>query len=199
MKEWEDGISIFLIRGCRKEIFSLFAFALLLEFKFKVNSLSNRILIVDTRGLRSSRESVVYKVSSAPPHHYCNWILFPIRLSNLIQGPSIRHYISSRRESRSLDNSSTIRIFPWILDARIYNLFENPQPDASNQTNINSLLLLGNISASSISRTEEDISSLLFCWSGDTRIWTGEKGFAVPRLTTRPCRQNDRKYMKFFP
>ena len=29
------------------------------------------------------------------------------------------------------------------------------------------------------------------CLSGDTRIWTGEKGFAVPRLTTRPCRQND--------
>ena len=28
------------------------------------------------------------------------------------------------------------------------------------------------------------------CRSGDTRIWTGEKGFAVPRLTTRPCRQN---------
>lgn len=29
------------------------------------------------------------------------------------------------------------------------------------------------------------------CWWGGTRIWTGEKGFAVPRLTTRPCRQND--------
>ena len=72
--------------------------------------------------------------------------------------------ISSRRESRSLDNSSTIRIFPWILDARIYNFFENPQPDASNQTTINSLLLLGNTSASYISRTEEDISSLFFCF-----------------------------------
>lgn len=33
----------------------------------------------------------------------------------------------------------------------------------------------------------------VLCWSGDTRIWTGEKGFAVPRLTTRPCRQNDTK------
>lgn len=29
----------------------------------------------------------------------------------------------------------------------------------------------------------------VFCWSGDTRIWTGDKGFAVPRLTTWPCRQ----------
>lgn len=38
-----------------------------------------------------------------------------------------------------------------------------------------------------------------FCWLGDTQIWTGEKGFAVPRLTARPCRQNGtKKYMKIF-
>lgn len=36
----------------------------------------------------------------------------------------------------------------------------------------------------------------VFCWSGDTRIWTGEKGFAVPRLTTRPCRQGNRNKKK---
>lgn len=36
-----------------------------------------------------------------------------------------------------------------------------------------------------------------FYWSGDTRIWTGEKGFAVPRLTTRPCRQNEKNRWKY--
>ena len=35
----------------------------------------------------------------------------------------------------------------------------------------------------------QDKKSEIFCWSGDTRIWTGDKGFAVPRLTTWPCRQ----------
>lgn len=40
---------------------------------------------------------------------------------------------------------------------------------------------------------------LFICWWGGTRIWTGEKGFAVPRLTTRPCRQNDTQQDKKLP
>ena len=49
-------------------------------------------------------------------------IEFPIRLYNLIQDPVIRHSLSNRRESWSLDSPSTsgyqqIQIFPWILDA----------------------------------------------------------------------------------
>ena len=60
------------------------------------------------------------------------------------------------------------------------------------------LLLTGNNSGIYISRTEEEISKFFVCWWGDTRIWTGEKGFAVPRLTTRPCRPNDPKWMSQF-
>ena len=55
------------------------------------------------------------------------------------------------------------------------------------------VLLLGANSISYINKRKRNKIFCVFCWSGDTRIWTGEKGFAVPRLTTRPCRQSNAK------
>lgn len=94
-------------------------------------------------------------------------------------------------------------IFHWIRDEKIYSIWKNKPPDAYN--------FESNKSQESFSHTcfrwKKDIESFLStkwnklfsfsCRKGDTRIWTGEKGFAVPRLTTRPCRQNDtKKYMR---
>jgi hypothetical protein len=57
----------------------------------------------------------------------------------------------------------------------------------------NNSVSLYQLSAEQNILAEQNKGFRVFCWSGDTRIWTGEKGFAVPRLTTRPYRQNDTK------
>ena len=73
--------------------------------------------------LRDSRESIYVDYSIESTFPTSSGILG--RLSNVIQDPINRHYISSRRESGSL--ASTIIIFLWILDSKISNLLQNPQ------------------------------------------------------------------------
>lgn len=103
-----------------------------------------------------------------------------------------RHYISSRKESGSL--ASTIRIFLLILDSlnKKFKYFFKKSPERVFRINqVLTVPLFCWVKFGWVISAEQNKRFRFVCWWGGTRIWTGEKGFAVPRLTTRPCRQND--------